>query len=39
MSELADMVTKSSDQATTVVNARITESLEEIETLSKKLSK
>ena len=39
MSELADMVTKSSDQATWVVNARITESLEEIKTLSKKLSK
>lgn len=39
MSELADMVAKSSTEATTVVNARISESLEEIKDLSKKLSK
>ncbi len=39
MSELADMVTKSSTEATTLVNERISESLEEIKTLSKKLSK
>jgi len=36
MSELADMVTKSSSEATTVVNQRISESLEEIKALSKK---
>jgi len=35
MSELADMVTKSSKEATTVVNQRISESLEEIKALSK----
>jgi phasin family protein len=39
MSELADMVTKSSTEATTLVNERITESLEEIKTLSTKLAK
>ena len=39
MQELADMVSKSSTEATTVVNERISESLEEIKALSKKLSK
>ncbi|MBL6933273.1 MAG: phasin family protein [Rhodospirillales bacterium] len=39
MSELADMVTKSSTEATTLVNARITESLEEIKALSAKIAK
>lgn len=39
MSELADMVSKSSTEATTLVNARISESLEEIKALSQKLSK
>lgn len=39
MSELADMVAKSSDEATTAVNQRISESLEEIKALSKKPAK
>ncbi len=39
MSELADMVAKSSSEATTLVNDRISESLDEIKDLSKKLSK
>lgn len=39
MSELADMVTKSSNEATTVVNQRISESLDEIKALSKKPAK
>ncbi len=39
MSELADLVTKSSTEATTLVNERISESLEEIKALSKKLAK
>ena len=39
MSELADMVATSSNEATTVVNQRISESLEEIKALSKKPAK
>jgi len=37
MQELADMVAKSSAEATEVVNARLTESLEEIQALAKKM--
>jgi len=39
MSELADMVAKSSTEATTLVNERISESLDEIKALSKKAAK
>jgi phasin family protein len=39
MSELADMVAKSSNEATTVVNQRISDSLDEIKALSKKSAK
>lgn len=39
MSELADMVAKSSTEATTAVNQRISESFEEIKALSKKAAK
>jgi len=37
MQELADMVAKSSAEATDVVNARLTENLEEIQALAKKM--
>jgi phasin family protein len=37
MQELADMVTKSNSEATEVVNARLTESLDEIKALAKKM--
>ncbi len=39
MSELADMVAKSSGEASEVINTRIAENLDEVKALAKKLSK